>query len=736
MNSKMKFAALAMMQAVAAAALVACGGGSNGTDSADASSASTDAVSTAAITNDAVQATALEARDMSTQAALARYAVTVKPTAGGKVTGTSTLYNFNCSSATTAGCTSAVTKYNAVWLTATPETGYKFTGWGGACTGTARCTTVVMAPTSLTATFASTGTTTGSGGGTTSPVAVSGAPVVNYTDAVSGPVTGGENNLGGYLSIFGTNFGSASALGTTTRVYIGGVEVANYRFLGAAKVGAKLGMQQITVQVGNLNLPLGTAEPVKVVVNGTSSNVNNTFTPNPGRVLFVSLSGNDSTAVANDIAHPWRHLQTASNTGGIATVLAAGDQVVIRGGNWNDTSADGSWMRFRYTNQEGKAPTGAKGTGWIHFTAYPGPIKGNAVEDVHYSTPANTKGGFQGANSAYFGTTGDYISISNLRMDVSSAAENDAAPINVQYSAGPWRVVNNELGPWPSTIEALAAGVSGHGNGTAVLGNNIHDISSASGFENHGIYADSGASNWSIGFNWVHNITGGNLIQFFDNVGLAGQTYNGFPTGWTGFTGMKIFNNWLDTSGKYGINLADGTVSGAIWNNVIKGAKFSGIRINTISKNMDMTVAFNTFYDNDRVASGSGNGQVLNTWGNYNPTGTIRIYDNIFAAGPSTLRSSAFYVNSGATDAYLDFKRNLYYDNGYGWGANTRDPLAMLGDPKFAAASTGNLALASGSPAMNNATQSTPMAVTTDITGHDSRPQGGTDDLGAYEHVN
>jgi len=550
---------------------------------------------------------------------------------------------------------------------------------------------------------------------------------------VSGPITGGENNLGGYLSIFGTSFGSASGLGTTTKVFIGGVEVANYRYLGAAKVGSKLGLQQLTVQVGNLGTPKqGTPLPVEVLVGTAASNVNNTFTPNPGRVLFVSLSGNDSTAIANDITHPWRYLQTPSNSTGVATVLAAGDQVVIRGGNWSDTSADGSWMRFRYTNQEGKAPTGASGTGWIHFTAYPGPIKGNAIEDVHYSTPAGVRGGFQGANSAYYGTTGDYISISNLRLDVNASATNDAAPINVQYSAGPWRVVNNELGPWPSNIEALAAGVSGHGNGTAVLGNNIHDISSSTGSENHGIYADSGASNWNIGYNWVHNITGGNLIQFFDNVGLAGQTYNGFPSGWTGFTGMNIFNNWLDTSGKYGLNLADNTVSASIWNNVITGSMFSGLRINTTSKNINIMVAFNTFYNNDRVASGSGNGQVLNTWGNSSTSGAVHVYDNIIAAGPDTLKTSTYLLDNGSGITF-DFKRNLYWDNGYGWGALAQDTLGNLGNPLFTAPTSGDLTLQASSPAIGQGTQAVPYAVNQDLLGEPRMPTVAAD-LGAYQH--
>ena len=482
---------------------------------------------------------------------------------------------------------------------------------------------------------------------------------------------------------------------------------------------------------------MGTAEQVQVVVNGVASNVNNTFTPNPGRVLFVSLTGDDSTAVAGDISHPWRHLQTSTN-GGVAGIIQAGDQVVIRGGSWSDVGFDTAWFRFRYTNQEGKKPTGAAGTGWIQFTAYPGAINANKIEDVHYTTPAGMKGGFQGANSAYYGTTGDYIGISNLHMDVNANATSDAAPVNVQYSAGPWRVVNNELGPWPAAIHSLAAGVSGHGNGTAVLGNLIHDIACTGASENHGIYADSGASNWEIGYNWIHDITGGNLIQFYDNVGLAGNSYTGFPSGWTGFTGMNIHHNWMENSGKYGLNMADSIQSGTIWNNVIIGATYSGLRINTISQNMNLVVAFNTFYDNDRVASGSGNGQVLNTWGSYGPTGTIKVYDNIFAAGPRTTSGSAYYVNTGSSDAYLQFARNMYWDNGLGWGKTTvsRDALALFANPLFTSATTGDLSISSTSPARNVGTQAIPFSMSNDFTVMGARGVGGANDLGAFERQN
>src|SRR6266571_2220850 len=56
------------------------------------------------------------------------------------------------------------------------------------------------------------------------------APVVFYTDIVSGPKTGGENNNGVYLSIFGKGFGTTR--GTST-VKINGIDVAAYNQWGA-----------------------------------------------------------------------------------------------------------------------------------------------------------------------------------------------------------------------------------------------------------------------------------------------------------------------------------------------------------------------------------------------------------------------------------------------------------------------------------------------------------------------
>ena len=98
-------------------------------------------------------------------------------------------------------------------------------------------------------------------------------PVILYTDILSGPNTGGENNNGTYLSIFGKNFGTSRGL--NDKVTINGIEVASYKQWGApSKVYDSHGIQVITVQPGS-NVTGGS---IVLTVNGEASNNNHTFT--------------------------------------------------------------------------------------------------------------------------------------------------------------------------------------------------------------------------------------------------------------------------------------------------------------------------------------------------------------------------------------------------------------------------------------------------------------------------
>ena len=155
-------------------------------------------------------------------------------------------------------------------------------------------------------------------------------PQVFYTDILSGPNIGGENNHGTYLSIFGTGFGESQG---NSRVLINGTEVAAYKYWGQSQYGQQ-GIQQITIQPG-ANVSSGV---ISVEVNGIESNLDHTFTVKQGSVYFVSLDGDDSTGVPDDITKPYRNAWYAMHDN--STGFGAGDTVVIRGGSYTNPYKD------------------------------------------------------------------------------------------------------------------------------------------------------------------------------------------------------------------------------------------------------------------------------------------------------------------------------------------------------------------------------------------------------------
>lgn len=83
---------------------------------------------------------------IATRAWTAGPTLTTATSGGGSISGT----GISCG----ADCTEAYAPGTAVTLTATPNAGYNFTGWSGACTGTGACNLTISANTSVTANFA------------------------------------------------------------------------------------------------------------------------------------------------------------------------------------------------------------------------------------------------------------------------------------------------------------------------------------------------------------------------------------------------------------------------------------------------------------------------------------------------------------------------------------------------------------------------------------------------------
>jgi hypothetical protein len=547
---------------------------------------------------------------------------------------------------------------------------------------------------------------------TSSSASAAGAPQVLYTDVASGPNSGGENNEGAYLSIFGKNFGS-SGLGSTVKVYVNGVEVNGYRYLGPSR--GRPDVQEITVQVGALGSPAaGTPLPIKVVVNGVASNTDQTFTVNPGRMLFVSQSGNDATAVAGDINHPYRHVQNGST--GAFDVAKPGDTIVMRGTNagasltsdptaagsaWTDQDS-GYFLRFIYLN--GTAPTGASGSGPISVIAYPD-------EDVYVyeSYASGAKGAFSGVDTTSY-TGGRYVTIADLRIESGGAA----GVVNEQIDGQSWRVVNNEISATTGGSDPynLAGGITGNGSNTFWVGNHVHDMDSASPGEMHGIYID-GDGSYQVAYNWIAGVPDGTGFQVYVD-GTNGSTVA---------NNVVFHHNMISSVAKYGINIADGSSSGFVYyDNVVYNAAYGCLRFNTVSLKA-AKIYNNTFYS---CSSHGGYGVITNDWNL--PSGALDMENNIFYASSGGSYAGGSVGMSGGIGTVT---HNLFYNgnDGDSWDAHP-----ISGNPLFLTLSVTapDLHLQTGSPAIGAGSTTVAPVVTTD---YDLKPRSSTAiDIGAYTH--
>ena len=586
-------------------------------------------------------------------------------------------------------------------------------------------------------------------------------PTLLDTDIKAGSLTGFENNKGCLIRIFGYNLGLQSALGTAAgaRVYLRDPigdntwhEVDNYRALNTSRVYDSHQIIRIIVQVGSLGgaQTAGRALDMKITVNGVDTNIlTGQFTIQPGRCAYVSPTGDDATGLWDDITKPFRYAQYTTGGGGTnsytgiwgattamgETGLRAGDTICLLAGTYSDqVGFDLRFLRFRSIT--GTAPNGTLGNGYINITAYGGAIGANAPAVVTYNDPPSGKGFIHGVNTAYADTYGQYVTVSGFVVTANATSVSDAGCVNLQSGANNWRVIDNELGPWPSTVSgagsAKAGGVAGEGNVGAIKFNYIHDIdcdmngaghATGSPGENHGIYLGDAnnvcSKNWDISYNWIKDIPGGSSFQCNNNNGLD---Y---------FENILFHHNFCDTAIKYNCNFNNTTLTASVYDNVFLDAGRSCVRIGDALANASVVV--NICYNTVRQTSTFSAYSVICANEGANITnGAWKFVHNIVVKAGASLTA---YTNWDASDTALAMTRNLYFDElGVLTSAPAKDATGLYGNPNFTSVALGNFTCTSGGAGLEQATGTDPLSVTTDLYGM-TRPQSTVNDIGATEGI-
>jgi hypothetical protein len=512
-----------------------------------------------------------------------------------------------------------------------------------------------------------------------------------YTDLTSGPKTGGQNDKGAFVTVFGNGFGDARGSSTVT---IGGGTADNYPIWTSTKITFQLGAAAAT---GN----------VVVHVGGKGDSNGLPFTVRAGKIFFVSPSGKDTND--GSFAAPWQTIPQAKNS------LAAGDTAYL-GTAAGDTLAqtvEDPTASFRCALGM-SAPDGASNAGTASapkaLVAYPG---------AHVTIGAES-GLERGVLAPAIAGTFDYWVISQLTL------RGETEAIDIEGPAQGWRVVGNDIS-CPNGTGKSGCVTEGDQNasGMKFLGNVLHDAASKVAQATkyyHGIYLAS--DHLELGWNTVRDGKTCRAIQFHDSSGPNASD-------------IVVHDNVIHGTVCDGLNFATVDPSkGAVvaYNNVIYdvglgpdpfdgSAIYACIDVSNITNSGpdgsgDVKVFNNTMYNCGPRGTGASGGINLDS----GPVG-IQMDDNlIVAVGDET------YISGDSGDApQITGSNNLLFGSSGGAPAYLKG--TILGDPMLVDAATHDFHLGAGSAAVDHGIATSAI---TDFDGN-ARPQGSAFDVGAYE---
>ncbi len=505
------------------------------------------------------------------------------------------------------------------------------------------------------------------------------APAIFFTDVQAGSVTGGANNLGVPIAIFGKGFGGSRGTSTVT---IGGVEVARYVLWGQNNAN-NTRLDMIIVQPG----PNVTGGAIVVKVSNRSSNTNHTFSRNTGKIYAVAKTGSDANVCS--LSSPCATiLHVASN------IMQPGDTVLVRGGDYSEGEI---WLRK--SGLAGKA---------LVIKNYPGEkvTLSNASRPFYLDADYLTVSGFHFTNGKSLGITG-------------WAKRNQLAN----------RLINN-------TFKGVIAydAIGSHGDNHLLAGNVCEVSGSTQGTQGHCYYISYG-KNVRVIYNLASGVPGYG-IHVFDQCrelkpGGGCDTTKDFK---------RVISNLLiegnivkNSTQRSGLILAmndEGNLGNfidnvTIRNNIFTANNHAGIRLFSISSNIK--IYNNTFYQNGVLGIAIESASIPG----------IDIQNNLIYQAPNANchENCQWYtpshIQSVAPASAVNISNNSYH------GTATKivgdsDARAVTGAVTFVNAAALNFRVLAGSSMIDRGVTLT--AANRDFDGQ-VRPKGTAFDTGAFEFL-
>lgn len=498
------------------------------------------------------------------------------------------------------------------------------------------------------------------------------APALFFSDITSGPKTGGQDNLGAFVTLYGEGFGASQGSSTVT---IGGQPVARTLIWGANNALAR-GLDLIVVQPG----PDAATGNIVVTVAGQGSNPL-PFTVRSGNIYFVTqATGSDGNP--GTFAQPWKTLWRPRGT------VQSGDIVYVKGGTFTQMDPDyPGWDTLLMLD----ASSSASGTASrpVAYIGYPGDPPTLANGSARRGIMIRQDNG----PLSYYVIAGMKLTLSGSPIPVTGVGHRVVG--SHIYSAGP---------------DYDAIGILGDTSAIRLFGNLLDHNGAAGNKLAHALYIEGFGTNRDIefGYNEVRNQQGGRAIQIYGHE--SGDLVDDVRIHDNLISGSELNN--LVLGGSDGATEVLGTIH--VYNNIVVGAGAEGLRVN--DPQGTVIIQNNTFY-------GNGTAQVyLEEAG----TGRVLLRDNIIYAGAG----QAYYeLESGQSDSTsFAASGNLVYNAG---PCPPWDGGCVNADPLFVNLPGGDYHLQTSSPAKEAGVST---GITSDFEGN-ARPQGAAIDIGAYEYA-